>query len=247
MQTYTLSLSISITFCIDLSLTRTLFATFSPSLYLSHSLSLSLSISLILSLSLSLSISLSLSLYRSHSLSLSLYLRFEERSKEFDRARVIYKFALENTAKEENVRELNKEFIAFEKRHGNRYGTFFILNILRFILSSVIFLLGKLIYYLFMFVCLSSFLLTLASLCHLPLTPFLSLSHSFLHMDNFLYFSINWRQGIEDAIVSRRREEYEEKVKLNPYDYDAWFDYLRLEETEGLDHDKTRGWNDTSL
>ena len=47
--------------------------------------------------------------------------RFEERSKEFDRARVIYKFALENTAKEENVRELNKEFIAFEKRHGNRY------------------------------------------------------------------------------------------------------------------------------
>jgi hypothetical protein len=47
--------------------------------------------------------------------------RFEERSKEFDRARVIYKFALENTAKEENVRELNKEYIAFEKRHGNRY------------------------------------------------------------------------------------------------------------------------------
>jgi hypothetical protein len=46
--------------------------------------------------------------------------RFEERSKEFDRARVIYKFALENTAKEENVRELNKEYIAFEKRHGNR-------------------------------------------------------------------------------------------------------------------------------
>ena len=32
----------------------------------------------------------------------------------------MYKFALENTAKEENVRELNKEYIAFEKRHGNR-------------------------------------------------------------------------------------------------------------------------------
>ena len=50
----------------------------------------------------------------------STFIRFEERSKEFERARVIYKFALENTAKEENVRELNKEYIAFEKRHGNR-------------------------------------------------------------------------------------------------------------------------------
>ena len=52
------------------------------------------------------------------------------------------------------------------------------------------------------------------------------------------------RQGIEDAIVNRRREEYEEKVKGNGYDYDSWFDYIRLEETEGLDHDKTRGWTD---
>lgn len=51
------------------------------------------------------------------------------------------------------------------------------------------------------------------------------------------------RKGIEDAIVNRRREEYEEKVTANSYDYDAWFDFIRLEETEGLDFDKTRGWN----
>ena len=33
-------------------------------------------------------------------------------------------------------------------------------------------------------------------------------------------------------------------MKGNGYDYDSWFDYIRLEETEGLDHDKTRGWTD---
>ena len=47
--------------------------------------------------------------------------------------------------------------------------------------------------------------------------------------------------------MSRRREEYEEKVKANPYDYDSWFDYIRLEETEGLDVEKSRGWNDVTL
>ena len=40
----------------------------------------------------------------------------------------------------------------------------------------------------------------------------------------------------------KRGKEMEGKVALNPYDYDAWFDYLRLEETEGMDHEKTRGW-----
>ena len=84
--------------------------------------------------------------------------------------------------------------------------------------------------------------------------PFLSLLFPFLTLLSlsfpspafpfilFIFFTITSRQGIEDAIVNRRREEYEEKVALNPYDYDAWFDYLRLEETEGMDHEKTRGW-----
>ncbi|XP_076317767.1 pre-mRNA splicing factor crn isoform X1 [Tachypleus tridentatus] len=41
------------------------------------------------------------------------------------------------------------------------------------------------------------------------------------------------RAGIEDVIVSKRRFQYEEEVKSNPHNYDAWFDYLRLMESEG--------------
>ncbi|XP_048448554.1 crooked neck-like protein 1, partial [Rhincodon typus] len=41
------------------------------------------------------------------------------------------------------------------------------------------------------------------------------------------------RRGIEDVIVSKRRFQYEEEVKANPHNYDAWFDYLRLVESDG--------------
>lgn len=41
------------------------------------------------------------------------------------------------------------------------------------------------------------------------------------------------RTGIEDVIVSKRKFQYEEEVKANPNNYDAWFDYLRLVESEG--------------
>ncbi|XP_067011879.1 protein crooked neck isoform X2 [Anabrus simplex] len=41
------------------------------------------------------------------------------------------------------------------------------------------------------------------------------------------------RTGIEDVIVSKRKFQYEEEVKANPTNYDAWFDYLRLVESEG--------------
>jgi len=47
------------------------------------------------------------------------------------------------------------------------------------------------------------------------------------------------RSGIETAIVSRRKAQYEAEVKKDPYNYDAWFDYLRLSEEEG-DSDATR-------
>lgn len=44
------------------------------------------------------------------------------------------------------------------------------------------------------------------------------------------------RRGIESVVVSKRRFQYEEEVKSNPSNYDAWFDYLRLvEEDEDLD------------
>jgi len=47
------------------------------------------------------------------------------------------------------------------------------------------------------------------------------------------------RSAIEDVIVSKRRFQYEEEIKINPKNYDVWFDYARLEETNG-DVDKTR-------
>ncbi|KAI3906193.1 hypothetical protein MKW92_042434, partial [Papaver armeniacum] len=37
----------------------------------------------------------------------------------------------------------------------------------------------------------------------------------------------------EDAIMGKRRFQYEEEVKKNPYNYDSWFDYIRLEENAG--------------
>lgn len=40
------------------------------------------------------------------------------------------------------------------------------------------------------------------------------------------------RAAIEDVIVSKRRFQYEEEVKANPLNYDAWFDYLRLLEED---------------
>lgn len=41
------------------------------------------------------------------------------------------------------------------------------------------------------------------------------------------------REGIEDAIVGKRRFQYEDEVKKNPLNYDSWFDYIRLEENVG--------------
>ncbi|XP_022023839.1 crooked neck-like protein 1, partial [Helianthus annuus] len=41
------------------------------------------------------------------------------------------------------------------------------------------------------------------------------------------------REGIEDAIVGKRRFQYEEQVRTNPRNYDSWFDYIRLEESVG--------------
>ncbi|KAF4071009.1 hypothetical protein AMELA_G00279890 [Ameiurus melas] len=41
-----------------------------------------------------------------------------------------------------------------------------------------------------------------------------------------------YKRGIEDVIVSKRRFQYEEEVKASPHNYDAWFDYLRLVESD---------------
>ncbi|KAF9613030.1 hypothetical protein IFM89_005464, partial [Coptis chinensis] len=41
------------------------------------------------------------------------------------------------------------------------------------------------------------------------------------------------KEGIEDAIVGKRRFQYEEEVRKSPLNYDTWFDYIRLEESGG--------------
>ncbi|XVF50988.1 hypothetical protein PTKIN_Ptkin04bG0147300 [Pterospermum kingtungense] len=40
-------------------------------------------------------------------------------------------------------------------------------------------------------------------------------------------------ERIEDAIVGKRRFQYEDEVRKNPLNYDVWFDYIRLEENVG--------------
>jgi len=41
------------------------------------------------------------------------------------------------------------------------------------------------------------------------------------------------QDGIEDVVVNKRRFHYEELLKQNSKNYDAWFDYIRLEESVG--------------
>ena len=87
------------------------------------------------------------------------FAKFEEGSREYERARTIYKYALEHIPKQE-AQHLFKAYTQFEKRYGDR-------------------------------------------------------------------------AGIEDVIISKRKFQYEEEVKANPANYDAWFDYVRLMEAEG--------------
>ncbi|KHN98523.1 cell cycle control protein (Cwf4) [Metarhizium album ARSEF 1941] len=47
------------------------------------------------------------------------------------------------------------------------------------------------------------------------------------------------RDGVEDVVLSKRRVYYEEQVKENPKNYDAWFDYAGLEESS-RDADRIR-------
>ncbi|KAF2279460.1 TPR-like protein [Westerdykella ornata] len=87
------------------------------------------------------------------------YAKFEAKLKEVERARAIYKFALDRMPRAKSA-NLHKAFTQFEKQYGDR-------------------------------------------------------------------------EGIEDVILSKRRVHYEEQVKENPKNYDAWIDFARLEETSG--------------
>ena len=91
------------------------------------------------------------------------FAKFEEGCREYERARTIYKYALDLIPKKE-AEELFKAYTHFEKRFGDR-------------------------------------------------------------------------AGIEDVIISKRKFQYEEEVKANAMNYDAWFDYIRLVEAENMQED----------
>ncbi|TKX23953.1 pre-mRNA-splicing factor clf1 [Elsinoe australis] len=93
------------------------------------------------------------------------YAKFEAKLKEYERARAIYKYALDRMPRSKS-QILHKHYTTFEKQFGDR-------------------------------------------------------------------------EGVEDVVMSKRRVQYEELVKENPKDYDAWFDYARLEESAG-DVERTR-------
>ena len=40
---------------------------------------------------------------------------------------------------------------------------------------------------------------------------------------------------IEEAVLSKRRNQYEQQLNTDPLEYDVWFDYARLEETRARD------------
>lgn len=85
------------------------------------------------------------------------YAKFEAKLKEYERARAIFKYALDRMPRSKSV-ILHKHYTTFEKQYGDR-------------------------------------------------------------------------EGVEDVILGKRRVQYEEQVKENPKNYDAWIDYARLEES----------------
>lgn len=93
------------------------------------------------------------------------YARFEAKLKEYERARAIYKYALDRLPRSKS-RLLHKAYTTFEKQFGDK-------------------------------------------------------------------------DGVEDVVLSKRRVYYEEQVRENPKNYDAWFDYAGLEESS-RDPDRIR-------
>ena len=87
------------------------------------------------------------------------YARFEAKLKEYERARAIYKYALDRLPRSKSM-ALHKAYTTFEKQFGDE-------------------------------------------------------------------------DGVEDVVLSKRRRHYEEQVRENPKNYDAWFDYAGLEEASG--------------
>eukprot|EP01098_Paradermamoeba_levis_P009253 TRINITY_DN3838_c0_g1_i2.p1 TRINITY_DN3838_c0_g1~~TRINITY_DN3838_c0_g1_i2.p1 ORF type:complete len:553 (+),score=91.11 TRINITY_DN3838_c0_g1_i2:138-1796(+) len=67
------------------------------------------------------------------------------------------------------------------------------------------------------------------ALDHLPKEKAVELYKTFLSFEK----KHGNKEGIEEVIYAKRRLQYEEEVRVNPRNYDAWFDYIRLEELQG--------------
>ena len=46
-------------------------------------------------------------------------------------------------------------------------------------------------------------------------------------------FAATARDVLQDVVMSERRFQYDAEVTRSPMNYDAWFDYVRLEESAG--------------
>jgi len=64
---------------------------------------------------------------------------------------------------------------------------------------------------------------------HLPKSRAASLYRAYMAFEK----QYGDRQGVEEAVLSKKRVEYEDEVARSPLNYDAWFDYVRLEEQGG--------------
>ena len=87
------------------------------------------------------------------------FTKYELRQKEFERAKILFKYALDNLSKEKS-QKLYNQFLEFEKQHGTR-------------------------------------------------------------------------EEMEEAVLTKRRHYLEQEVTKEPFNYDNWFDYVRLEEQNG--------------
>ncbi|CAF2130575.1 unnamed protein product [Brassica napus] len=84
--------------------------------------------------------------------------------------------------------------------------------------------------------CLTGPILNQYGLAHIPKERAEALYEKFVAFEK----RYGGKEGIEDALVGKKRFEYEDEVRKNPLNYDSWFDYLRLVEEEGFTGNKDR-------
>ena len=63
----------------------------------------------------------------------------------------------------------------------------------------------------------------------IPKTQVVELFRAYTHFEK----KYGDRSGIEDVVINKRKYQYEDEVQANPTNYDAWFDYIRLMESNG--------------